>query len=82
MQSELDLIERAKDEIVADYQAGIIPDTISRFSELHDFVDANYYGGFCDDNATTDYDLIARVQSAVNKWLATREWHDYLSEGN
>lgn len=82
MQSELDLIERAKSEIVHDYLAGIVPDSISSFDELHEFVDANEYGGFCDDNTTTDYDLIVRVQSAVSEWLATREWHDYLNEGN
>jgi len=46
----LDVIERMKAEIQADIVAGIVPATVSSFSELHDYVDANCYGGFCDDD--------------------------------
>lgn len=46
-------IARMKTEILHDVQSGIVPATVSTFSALHDFVDANEYGGFC-DNALAD----------------------------
>jgi len=36
-------------EIRADMIAGTVPESVRSFSELHDYVDANAYGGFCDD---------------------------------
>lgn len=33
--------------IMSDIQAGIIPPTVKSFAELHSYVDANEYGGFC-----------------------------------
>lgn len=36
-------------EIAEDIESGTIPANVSSFSELHDHVDANCYGGFCDD---------------------------------
>ena len=41
-------IERAKRAIIEDVVAGIVPATCANFSELHDYVDANEYGGACD----------------------------------
>lgn len=38
-----------KAEILRDMACGIVPLTVASFSELHDYVDANCYGGFCDD---------------------------------
>lgn len=35
--------------IINDINAGIIPPTVKSFSELHNYVDANEYGGFCID---------------------------------
>ena len=35
--------------IINDINAGIIPPTIKCFSDLHSYVDANEYGGFCID---------------------------------
>jgi hypothetical protein len=40
-------VARMKQEIFADLDRGILSPTIRSFSELHDFVDANEYGGFC-----------------------------------
>ena len=37
-------IERSKAEILEDIASGVVPDTVSSFSELHDYVDANEYG--------------------------------------
>jgi hypothetical protein len=42
-------IERSKAEILEDIAQGIVPGTVSTFSELHDYVDANEYGGLCEE---------------------------------
>ena len=44
-------IERMKHEIIEDVKAGRVPAECPSFSALHDYVDANCYGGFCDDGA-------------------------------
>lgn len=46
-------IARMKSEILADVKAGLVPADCKSFSALHDYVDANKYGGFCDDNFLT-----------------------------
>jgi hypothetical protein len=43
-------IERSKTEILEDIEQGIVPHTVADFSELHDYVDANEYGGLCSDS--------------------------------
>ena len=35
--------------IINDMNAGIVPPIIKSFAELHDYTDANEYGGFCID---------------------------------
>lgn len=69
MQSKLEIIERAKAEIRDDALAGLIPDNTYSFEKLHDFVDANEYGGFTEDNATNDYSLILEIQAELDAWL-------------
>ena len=44
-------VARMKSEILADIAAGTVPASVSTFSELHDYVDANEYGGFCDPDS-------------------------------
>ena len=39
------LAERMKTEIIEDVESGIVPESVSSFSELHNYVDANLYGG-------------------------------------
>lgn len=46
------VLATAKNEIIADVQARRVPADVVSFAELHDYVDANEYGGFCDDDAT------------------------------
>ncbi|HLI63712.1 MAG TPA: hypothetical protein VKV05_09950 [Terriglobales bacterium] len=41
--------ERGKREILEDIAAGIQPDSVASFSELHDRVDANEYCGFAEE---------------------------------
>lgn len=65
-------IEQAKREVRADVAAGTVPTTVDAFYQLHDYVDANEYGGLCDGTLTGD-DLCAVgniVQDAVHVWLA------------
>lgn len=43
--TSVQLAERIKAEILEDVKNGIVPATVKSFSELHDYVDANCYGG-------------------------------------
>ena len=64
------VVERAKTEILADIAAGTVPITCASFSELHDYTDANGYGGAFDrpfDNNETDF--WNAVQTAVDGWI-------------
>jgi hypothetical protein len=45
MMTSSELAERMKAEILADVENGIVPVSVSSFSELHEYVDANLYGG-------------------------------------
>lgn len=38
-----------KQGILNDVLSGIVPEDVKSFSELHDFTDANCYGGFCEE---------------------------------
>lgn len=40
-----EVVKLAKAEILADIASGIVPADVATFSELHDHVDANGYGG-------------------------------------
>lgn len=42
-------VQRMKIEIMEDVDSGRVPASVSTFSQLHDYVDANEYGGFCED---------------------------------
>ncbi len=75
-------VERVKREVLADIASGRVPATVRSFSELHDHVDANEYGGACetDENGIGWWDMgrgqheeVMRfwngVQNAVDAWL-------------
>lgn len=47
-------VARMKREILEEMDAGRIPRTVSSFSELHDYIDANELGGFCEDPLADD----------------------------
>lgn len=65
------LLARAKKEINEDIKNGIVPKDINNFGDLHDFVDANYYGGICEDNYITSKDLVRenKLQDELSQWL-------------
>lgn len=71
MKNYKEIIEKAKSEILNDIKEGIVSNTISSFSELHDFVDANYYGGFCDDGyeASKNFNFEFKIQEDLDAWI-------------
>ncbi len=72
---------RAKLEIAEDMGNGIVPSTVKSYSELHDHVDANEYGGACEVDPPDEdsglgrdfYDLhveaIIAMQDVVDAWI-------------
>jgi len=67
-------VARGKEEISDDVAAGIVPASVASFSELHDYVDANEYGGLCDPDAfggveTYGIEFAAAVQDALDAWI-------------
>lgn len=50
------IVARVKDEVLKDIADGTVPEDVADFSTLHDFVDANTYGGLADyeNDPTTD----------------------------
>lgn len=77
----LGAVERAKSEILGDIADEaensegevMTADRIESFSDLHDFVDANCYGGLCDDDYPfvigSDEDPANEIQDAIDQWI-------------
>lgn len=72
------VVARAKGEILADIQSGRVPPTVATFAELHDYVDANGYGGafeadvegsYAFDGSDEALNFWNRVQGEVDAWL-------------
>lgn len=70
----------AKGDVMADVKAGRVPRSVKNFSELHDYVDANGYGGAFDwpclpseaRDDTYQETFIGfwnAVQEAVDQWI-------------
>lgn len=64
----------AKHEIEGDMRAGIVPRDVGSFAELHDYVDANAYGGLTSGAyaklSSSDLVRFARsVQDELDAWL-------------
>jgi len=57
-----------KQEIAADIAAGRVPASVSSFSELHDYVDANDYGA-CKDYHAFDFAFWNQVQTEIDSWI-------------
>ena len=56
-------VRRMKKEILADVVAGVVPDTVRSFAALHDYVDANRYGGTEELHDLTDAEDAAQVEA-------------------
>ena len=64
------VVDRAKAEILTDVASGTVPSNCASFSELHDYKDANGYGGAFErpfDNNETDF--WNAVQDSVDSWI-------------
>jgi hypothetical protein len=75
------VVERSKKEILAHVAAGIVPRTCASFSELHDYVDANGYGGAFErpfDNSETDF--WNAVQDTVDRWIKQGGLRETITE--
>lgn len=65
-------IERGKREILADVKSGAVPATAKDFAELHDYVDANYYGGAFEaefDDSDRACAFWNKVQDTLDAWI-------------
>lgn len=73
-------VSRMKVEILTEIESGRIPDSVQSFSDLHDYVDANEFGGMCEDSIADpiieslgDYDAfidyVNHCQCIVHEWL-------------
>lgn len=72
-------IEQGKREILEDISTGRVPATVKDFSDLHDYVDANEYGGLCEngwlesditgDMTDDTHNAASAVQDALHAWL-------------
>lgn len=81
------IVERMKEEITEDVASGRVPNFVTTFAQLHDYVDANCYGGFCNDyefsmlstffggdgDSAPDamVEFMNEAQTAVDAWLRT-----------
>ena len=61
-------IEKGKQEILRDIAAGLVPNDVNDFQDLHDYVDANEYGGI--DLGVMTIEEANRVQDGLHYWLA------------
>ena len=67
MTKEKEIIEIAKLEIVEDIETGIIKRKPTSFSDLHDYVDANFYGGM--EIFSSDLITMNRIQSKLDTFI-------------
>ena len=74
-----DSVARMKAEILAHIADGTVPSTVTTFSELHDYVDANEYGGFCIDeiNAAIEAEFSNEHRSSVDYFNICQNEVDY-----
>ncbi len=77
-----DEVIKAAEDIVAEIREDRDPGRlgeVTSFSDLHQFVDANEYGGFTEHRADWSTEDLVRVQEIVDGWLRKR-W--LIIEGN
>ena len=86
-----EIAEMMKVEILADIEAGVVPPSVHNFSELHDYVDANCYGGaeslfeeLCNAGSEDETvhpftrlcEVINPAIAAVDEWLVAGKHRD------
>jgi hypothetical protein len=80
------IVAATKAEILVDIANGTVPATVSTFSELHDYVDANMYADELICNRLMDGDeylsFINAVTDEVDAWLRAGRPATWLPTGN
>jgi len=74
-------IDRMKAELLVDMITARVPCDAETFGELHDYVDANYYGGFIDDVTFKFFDA-SSVADVAYANAAQSAIHAYLEQGH
>jgi hypothetical protein len=70
-------VARAKREVLEDVRTGRVPRDVKDFSELHDHVDANEYGGGCEEGGPA---CLFRVQRLVGEDAAADFFNELQDE--
>jgi hypothetical protein len=65
------IVARMKLEIMLDIADARVPNNVASFAALHDYVDANEYGGFCEDECF----------DAMIEYFGGRDQHEGLPVG-
>lgn len=66
--------DKARDEINADIATGTVPETVATFAELHDYVDANEYGGLTEMNT---YEMGSSGPHIITEDASGQHWADF-----
>lgn len=69
VQDLVTIANRIMREVTEDIGDGTQPSSVGTFSDLHDHIDANEYGGLCAENSTIEVDQIVLIQEQVDCWL-------------
>lgn len=68
-----EVAERIKQEVKADVDRGRVPTTVASFGELHDYMDANMYGGaeqlYNELGLEKSSEILDPAQNKVDEWL-------------
>lgn len=73
---------QGKEEILNDIKTNVVPKNITCFSDLHDFLDANSYGGFCENEYqnSKDFKLENKVQIELDNWIKSDEFKELTKD--
>jgi hypothetical protein len=65
------ILSQAKKEILSDIKNGTISGPIDNFEDLHDYVDANCYGGLCEMSyeISENYEVENKLFDELDKWF-------------
>jgi len=71
MKAEAVTVSRMKLEILADIMGGHVKSDIKSFSDLHNYVDANKYGGFLEEGyePSPNFTFENECQWLINSWI-------------
>lgn len=72
----------AKKQLLADIRTGLVPKGIKSFDDLNDYVDANYYGGFIEEDyeLSEDFVLENKVQKSLDTWIKSADFKKNVQE--